>query len=102
MITFKSIGHFFAKAFTAIKNDIPKAQATESTVEAVTASVAPQAVPIEKAAYAVLGEIASILTGADAAAQAKLADAGLDVAVIQKVEDLIKQFPQIIALAKAL
>ena len=114
-ISFNSIGHFFAKAFTAIKNDVPKVvsavesgivqvEGTESTVETVT-SVIPggsSVVPIEKAAYAVLGEIASLLSAGDAAAKAKLADAGLDSAVVEKVEAVLASVPNLVALAKAL
>ena len=87
---FKSAGHFLAKAFTVLKNDIPKVQATETTVETVTAAtIGPQAVAIEKGAYAALGELAAVLhVGGDAAA-AKLQDAGLDINVINTVKGLL-------------
>ena len=103
MITFKSVGHFFATAFTALAKDIPKVEGTEATVEAVTAAAGGAvAVPLESAAYAVLGEVAAVITAGGSAASSKLADAGLDVAVIQKVEAVIANFPNIVTLAKAL
>jgi uncharacterized Ntn-hydrolase superfamily protein len=105
-ITFKSVGHFFATVFEKVVADIPKIQATEGVVETVSAAIpvyGPLAVPIEKAGYAVLGEIASVLTAGGAAAKAKLADAGLDTNVIATVEDLIsKGIPDLTSLLKAL
>lgn len=105
MISFKSVGHFFATVFQKVVADIPKVQATASTVEAVTAVIptyGPIAVPIEKAGYAVLGELAAVLTAGGDAAKSKLADAGLDTNVITTVEDLLKSVPQFVALVKAL
>ncbi|MGA7887647.1 MAG: hypothetical protein WCA44_18080 [Acidobacteriaceae bacterium] len=104
MITFKSVGHFFAKAFKAIVADIPKIEATEKTVEAVTAAIpgASAAVPLEDAAYAVLGEFASVLTTGGEAASQKLANAGVDVSIVQQVETLLKSFPNLVSLAKKL
>ena len=101
-ITFKSVGHFFAKAFQAVAKDLPKVEASKTTVEAVTSAVDPSAVPVEDAAYAVLGEVASAINAGGSAASAKLADAGLDVSVIQKVEALLKSLPGLASLAKAL
>ena len=105
MITFKSVGHFFATIFQKVLAVIPKVEATASTVETVTAAVpvyGPLAVPIEKAGYAVLGELASVLTAGGAAAEAKLADAGLDTNVIATVKALVASVPQFVALAKTL
>lgn len=105
MITFKSVGHFFATIFQKVLAVIPKVEATASTVETVTAAVpvyGPLAVPIEKAGYAVLGELASVLTAGGAAAEAKLADAGLDTNVIATVKALVASIPQFVALAKTL
>ncbi len=104
MITFKSVGHFFAKAFKAIVTEIPKIEATKDTVETVTAAIPGGAaiVPLEDAGYMALGELASILTTGGEAASQKLADAGVDVSVVQQIEALIKQYPSIVALAKAL
>ena len=105
MITFKSVGHFFATIFQKVLAVIPNVEATASTVETVTAAVpvyGPLAVPIEKAGYAVLGELASVLTAGGAAAEAKLADAGLDTNVIATVKALVASIPQFVALAKTL
>lgn len=104
MITFKSVGHFFAKAFKAVVADTPKIEATKAVVETVTQAIpgGAAAVPLEDAGYMILGEVASILTAAGDAGSKKLADAGVDVGVIQQIENLVKQFPHLITLAKAL
>jgi len=98
---FKSIGHFLATVFQKALPVIQGIQKTEGVVETVTAAVptyGPLAVPAEKLAYAVLGEIAAVLTASDAAGKAKLQDAGLDINVIQSVEALIASLPQFTAL----
>jgi hypothetical protein len=105
MINFKSVGHFFATVFQKVVADIPKVEATAATVEKVTASVpvyGPLAVPIEEAGYALLGELASVLTTGGDAAKAKLADAGLDTNVIATVEELLASVPQFVALVRKL
>jgi hypothetical protein len=99
----KSVGHFFATVFQKVVAAIPKVEATATAVEAVSAVVpvyGPLAVPIEKAGYAVLGELAAVLTAGGAAAEAKLSDAGLDVNVIATVKALVASIPQFVALAK--
>ncbi len=104
-IVFHSIGHFFATVFAKAKVFLPALQATAGTVETVTAAVpvyGPLGLTVEKAAYAVLGEVASVVNAVDAAGKAKLADAGLDIQVIATVEALIAGVPEIAALAKAL
>lgn len=111
MKVFKTLGHFFATAFQAIVKETPKIEATESTVTTVTAAagtavgqtaLGTAAVAVEEAAYAALGSVAAAIAAGGAAASSKLADAGLDVTAIQKVEAAIKAFPGIAALAKAL
>jgi hypothetical protein len=102
MITFKSVGHFFAKAFKAIVKELPLIENTKSEVEEVTSVVMPQAVPVENAAYALLGEISSLLTAGGEAAAAKLTDAGLDVNVINQAKSVISSVPNLVALAKKL
>jgi hypothetical protein len=104
-ISFKSVGHFFATVFQKVVAVIPKVEATEGTVEAVTAKIpvyGTLALPIEKLGYAALGELASVLNAGGDAAKAKLADAGLDINVITTVEDLLKSVPQFSALISAL
>jgi|GEM_PF-3912161 len=110
--SFKSVGHFFAKAYVAIIADLPKVEVgleklegTAATVETVTACIpvyGPLALTAEKAAYAVLGEISAVLTAGGAAAAAKLADAGLDVKVIDTVQAVVASVPQVVAVAKSL
>jgi hypothetical protein len=105
MISFKSVGHFFATVFEKVVADVPKIEATAPTVEAVTAAIptyGPLAVPVEQAGYAVLGELASVLTAGGTAAESKLADAGLDINVIATVKALIASIPQFVTLAKKL
>lgn len=104
MITFKNVGHFFAKAFQVIAKEIPAIEGTKATVETVTAAIpgAALAVPLEDAAYAALGGIAAVIAAGQSAASAKLADAGLDLGAIQAVENALKQFPNLVSLAKAL
>lgn len=104
-ITFKSAGHFFATVFQKALSIIPKIEATASTVETVSAAVpvyGPLAVPVEKAAYAALGELAAVLNAGGSAASTKLADAGLDINVITTIEDLLKNSTAFIALIKGL
>ena len=102
-INFNNIGHFFAKAFKAIVTDLPKLEATKPVVEGVTAAVGQSAfVPIEDAAYAVLGAVAAALNSGGEAAVAKLQDAGLDVTAVQKVQAVLTQSAQLAAVAKAL
>jgi hypothetical protein len=104
-ITFKSVGHFLAKAFKVIVADLPKVIATAGTVEAVTAEIPALGVPVvavESAAYAVLGEISALLATGGAAAEAKLANAGLDEKVVASVKELLLSIPTLVALAQAL
>lgn len=104
-ITLKSVGHFFAKVYTAIVGALPKIEATATTVENVTAAVpvyGPLALTIEKAGYAVLGELSAVLNAGGAAVEAKLADAGLDINVIQTVQAIVASVPTIATVAKTL
>lgn len=104
MVTFKSVGHFLAKAFQAIAKEIPAIEKTEGAVELVTAAIPGTAaiIPLEDAAYAALGGIAAAIAAGQGAASSKLADAGLDVGAIQAVETALKQFPNLLTLAKSL
>jgi len=105
MITFNSVGHFFATVYQKVVAEIPKVQATETTVEAVTAKVPVYgaiALPIEKLSYAILGEVAAVLNAGGAATKAKLADSGLDIQVLSAIETLVASEPQIAAIASVL
>lgn len=104
-ITFKSVGHFFATVYTAVKNGLTDVEKSEATVETVTASIpvfGPLVLTVEKAGYAVLGELSAVLNAGDAAVAAKLQDAGLDINVIQTVEAILKSIPDLAAVAKTL
>ena len=102
MITFKSVGHFFAKVFRDVVVGLHVVEGTASVVEGVTAAVFPQAVPVEKAAYAVLGEISSLLTAGGQAAEDKLANVGVDVSVINQVKSVLASVPHVVAIASKL
>lgn len=108
MISFKNVGHFFATVFQKVKADLPKVEAgvqqvaaTKTVVEGATQLIAPGAVPIEDAAYAVLCAVGAALTAGGSATEAKLADAGLDAAAIEKAKAALATIPQFVALAKA-
>lgn len=104
-ITFKSVGHFFATAYTAITKDLTAVESTEATVEKVTSEApvyGPLALTVEKAGYAVLGELSAVLNAGGSAAASKLADAGLDSSVIQTVQALVTGVGNIATVAKAL
>jgi hypothetical protein len=102
---FKSVGHFFAVVAEKVLAVGTKLETTESTVETVSAAVpvyGPLAVPVEKAGYAVLGELMSVINAGGEAAKSKLADAGLDINVITTVEAILKGAGSFAALAKSL
>jgi hypothetical protein len=93
---FNSIGHFFAKAVKTflvlepkIAADAQKVLNTKPEVTAITAIVPKYgllAVGVEDLGYALIGELLAVLKAGGAAAEAKLADLGLD----QKVVDSVK------------
>jgi hypothetical protein len=101
---FKSVGHFFATVYSKAVAVIPKVEATETTVETVSANLPDAALilPVEKLGYAVLGELSAVLHAGGDAAKAKLNDAGLDIKVIAAVEALLKSIPQFAALVSTL
>ena len=104
-ITFKSVGHFFATSYEKVLSGLTKAEATEANVEKATSVVpvyGPLALTVEKAGYAVLGELSAVLNSGGAAAEAKLADAGLDSAVVATVKALLASIPDLAALVKGL
>ena len=95
-LAFKSMGHFFATLVQKVLAAEPKIVAvgtavenTAAQVESVTALIpvyGPLAVTAEKAAYALIGEVMAALKAGGAAAEAKLADLGLDSAVVDTVK----------------
>ena len=107
MKLFNNVAHFFATLFKGAAKAIPAIEATQPVVTAITTAAAgpvygPLAATLEDAGYAVLGELASVLTAGGAAASAKLVDAGLDIKVIQTVQAVVAGVPAVVAAAKAL
>ena len=85
----KSLGHFFASIAQKILAVNKTVQADAPVIEGVTAAVpvyGPLGVTVEKAAFAVLGEIAAFINAGGAAAKAKLVNLGLDSAVVDTAE----------------
>jgi hypothetical protein len=77
MFKFATIGHamaHFAQEIVTVSKKlapiVAKLQGSEATVEALTSVIDPQAVPIERAAYAALGKLLAAVDGAKAAAAA--------------------------------
>lgn len=100
-ITLKSIGHGFAVAFTDIFHVAKGAEtviakiegnpALQTAAEAVAGAIGgPAAADVTRVSFAILGEVGNVLASGDAAAKAKLLDAGLDTNVITLVEQLIQ------------
>lgn len=101
---FNSIEHAIAavaadvvKAAKAVAAFLPKIQAAEGTVEAVTAVVYPQAVPIERASFAALGLIAKAVAAAEPAAAANGLNVQLDAQFVADVRELLPTLKQELA-----
>ena len=65
---------------------LKKAQADQSTIEAVTALISPQAANIERAAFAVLGVVINALDAAQAAADANGLNVSLDAQLVADIK----------------
>ena len=110
-LVFKSVGHFFATAVQKMIAAEPKVvtvaekvEGTATEVEAISSLVpkyGPLAVTVEKAGYALLGELIAVLKAGGAAAEAKLADIGLDANVVATVKAVAAD-PVIVAASKLL
>ena len=91
-----SVEHALAKAIDTVKvarfvetSVLPvlkSAPAKESTIEAVTSFVSPQAANIERAAFAVLGVVINALDAAQAAAGANGLNVTLDAQLVADVK----------------
>jgi len=99
MISFSSIGHFFASAFhdlhvaaIAVAKVETSAASLEPTIEAVTGLLFPPGVAIERTAFALLGEVAAVVTKTDSATAAKGVNVSLDAALIAEVRQLLALF----------
>src|SRR5215469_18207492 len=67
---------------------LKKAQADQSTIEAITSLVSPQAANIERAAFAVLGVIINALDAAGAAAGANGLNVTLDARPVADIKSI--------------
>ena len=76
---------------TSVRPVLKSAQANESTIEAVTSLVSPQAANIDRAGFAVLGVVINALDAAGAAAGANGLNVTLDA---QLVADVKRASPQ--------
>jgi hypothetical protein len=71
---------------TSVLPVLKKAQADQSTIEAITSLVSPQAANIERAGFAVLGVIIKALDDANAAAGANGLSVTLDAQLVADVK----------------
>jgi len=80
-----SVAHDIVKIARAVVPVLQKVQGQESTVEALTSLVDPNAVNIERAAFAVLGKICAAINDAGSAVSANGLNLQLDA---QEIADL--------------
>jgi hypothetical protein len=80
-----SVAHDLVKVARAVVPVLQKVQSQEATVEALTSLVDPNAVNIERAAFAVLGKVCVAITDAGNAAAANGINVQLDA---QEIGDL--------------
>lgn len=93
---FKNIGHFFAtvagdivKGARAVTIVMLKAQKAEPEIEALSALIVPQAVELERGAFALLGLAAHAVSEAGDAAAANGINIALDQQLIADIKQLI-------------
>ena len=99
--SFKNIGHFFAtmasdivKGARAVGTVMAKAGSAETTVEAITALLFPQAVELERGAFALLGLAAQAVNATGAAAGANGLNLTLDAQLVADIKALIPAIEQ--------
>jgi hypothetical protein len=98
---FKNIGHFFATAAgdivqgaRAVASVMLKAQRVEPEIEALSRLFFPQAVELERGAFALLGMAAQAVTEAGDAAAANGINIVLDQQLIADIKGLIQAIEQ--------
>jgi hypothetical protein len=98
---FKNIGHFFAtvagdivKGARAVASVMVKAGKAEPEVEAISALFFPQAVALERGAFALLGLAAQAVSEAGDAAAANGLNITLDQQLIADIKALIQAIEQ--------
>ena len=94
---FKNIGHFFAtvagdivKGARAVAGVMRKAQKAEPEIEAISALFFPQAVALERGAFALLGMAAQAVSEAGDAAAANGINLALDQKLVADIKALIE------------
>ena len=94
--SFSSIGHAFASVAKEIVHvskvveaGLAKVQKSEAFVEAITAVIDPAAVPLERAAYAILGKALQVVHDNGDAAAANGVNIQLDSQEIADLKELI-------------
>src|SRR5579883_1761315 len=68
---------------------LQKAQANESTVEAITGLVSPQAANIERVSFAVLGKVIAAIQAAENAASAGGVNISIDAELVSAVKAIL-------------
>jgi hypothetical protein len=98
---FKNIGHFFAtaagdivKGARALASVMLQAQKVEPEIEALSSLFFPQAVELERGAFALLGMAAQTVTEAGDAVSANGINIVLDQQLIADIKGLIKAIEQ--------
>lgn len=99
--SFKNIGHFFStvagdivKGARAVGNVMLKAQKAEPEIEALSALLFPQAVELERGAFALLGMAAQAVNEAGDAAAANGINLALDAQLVADIKALIQAIEQ--------
>jgi hypothetical protein len=108
--SFKNIGHFFAtvaadiaKGARAAARVMTKAKTIEPEVEALTGLLFPQAVELERGAFALLGMAAQAVSAAGDAAAANGLNITLDQKLVADIKALIpaiEQYAKMVGAAK--
>jgi hypothetical protein len=98
---FKKIGHFFAtaagdivKGARAVASVMLKAQKVEPEIEALSSLFFPQAVELERGAFALLGMAAQAVTEAGDAVSANGINIVLDQQLVADIKGLIQAIEQ--------
>jgi hypothetical protein len=99
--SFKNVGHFFAtmasdivKGARAVGNVITKVESAEPQIEAVTSLFFPQAVELERGAFALLGMAAQAVNDTGSAAGANGLNIALDAQLVADIRALIPAIEQ--------
>ena len=96
---FSNLGHFFAtvagdivKGARAVGSVLGKVQGAEPVIEGITSVIYPEAVAIERGAFALLGMAAHAVTEAGDAASANGLNLTLDAQMVADIKALLPAF----------